>query len=60
VDTRAEGRPGMYPALLEQLARPCEQRQVTVITVALVLACTVARRWRGGVLVAVACPGRQP
>jgi len=57
VDARAEGRPGMYPALLEQLARPGEPRQVTMITVALVLACAVARRWRDGVLVAVAVSG---
>ena len=60
MDARAEGRSGMYPALLEQLARPGKPRQVTVITVALVLACTVARRWRVASWLSSRCPGDSP
>jgi membrane-associated phospholipid phosphatase len=56
VDARARAGLGTHPALLGQLVRLGDTGPVTAVTIALVLACVAVRRWRGGVLVAVAVP----
>lgn len=43
-------------AILIRIGELADPRQTTEITVALVLACLVTRRWRGALLVAVAIP----
>jgi membrane-associated phospholipid phosphatase len=43
-------------AILIRIGEIADPRQTTEITVALVLACLVTRRWRGALLVAVAIP----
>jgi membrane-associated phospholipid phosphatase len=56
VDTRIEASLAVHHALLNDVVRLGDPRSVTVATVALLVACAVARRWRGVVLVAVAVP----
>ena len=45
-----------HPGVLEFLARFGDLPLVTLMTAALVLACAVARRWRGALLAAIAVP----
>jgi membrane-associated phospholipid phosphatase len=56
VDARVQASLGDHYAALDQLVRLGDLTSVTVLTAALLVACAVARRWRGVVLVAVAVP----
>jgi membrane-associated phospholipid phosphatase len=56
VDSRIQGGLGGQWRVLEDLAGLGDLLPVVVMTVVLVLACLVTRRWRGALLVAVAVP----
>jgi membrane-associated phospholipid phosphatase len=56
VDSRVQSALLRFPSLLNFLADTGSLLPVSVMTVALVLACAAARRWRGAVLAAVAEP----
>jgi membrane-associated phospholipid phosphatase len=56
VDARIRADFGGHPQLLNQLAGLGDPIPVAAMTAALLLACLMARRWRGAVLVAVAVP----
>lgn len=56
VDPRVQAALHPFPVLLRWLPEFGTLAAVTVMTVALALACLAARRWRGAVLAAVAVP----
>lgn len=56
VDPRVRSALSRFPALLNFLADTGQLIPVTAMTLALVLACAVTRRWPGAVLAAVAVP----
>lgn len=57
VDAHVHSALGPYEEQLRLLAKLGGQDQFAVLTTALILACLVARRWRGAVLAGVAVPG---
>ena len=57
LDPRIQAWLGRFPTLLNQLPRLGGLPEVTLMTLALALACVVTRRWRGAVLALVAVPG---
>ena len=57
LDPRIQAWLGRSPTLLNQLPRLGGLPEVTLMTLALALACVVTRRWRGAVLALVAVPG---
>jgi membrane-associated phospholipid phosphatase len=57
LDPRIQDGLGRFPSLLHQLPRLGGLKEVTVMTLALALACVVTRRWSGAVLAVVAVPG---
>ncbi len=57
LDPRIQDGLGRFPSLLDQLPRLGGLKEVTVMTLALALACAVTRRWSGAVLAVVAVPG---
>jgi membrane-associated phospholipid phosphatase len=56
IDGRMLAAMGGQRAVLSRIGEVAAPLQTTAVTVALVLACLVTRRWRGAVLVAVAIP----
>jgi len=56
VDARVQASLGSQRAFLSHVVLLGDPRTVTVITTVLFLACLVARRWRGAVLLAIAVP----
>jgi len=55
-DPRIQSYLGRFPVLLNWLPHLGGQKLVAAMTLALILACAIARRWRGAVLVAAAVP----
>ena len=55
-DPRFQAQQGRFPALLDWLPHLGQLKAVTAMTVALLLACAITRRWRGAVLTALAVP----
>jgi len=55
-DPRIQAQLGRFPVVLSWLPHLGGQKLVAAMTLALILACAVTRRWRGAVLVAVAVP----
>jgi len=55
-DPRIQAQMGRYPVVLNWLPHLGGQKLVAAMTLALILACAITRRWRGAVLVVVAVP----
>ena len=56
IDVRIRANLGGHPGWLDLVAGIGDPATVTVLTVALIVACLATRRWHGAVLVAVAVP----